>query len=578
MERRLSAIFAADMVGYSRLMEADEEGTLSRQKCHRVELIDVKIDAHHGRIVKLTGDGMIAEFPSVVEAVQCAVSIQQEMEAREADVPEDRKIRYRVAVNLGDVILEDGDVYGDGVNIAARLEALAPPGGVIVSGTAYDHLKSNIEVGYEDIGEQQLKNISRPVRAYRVELSGAADLAKSELATQSGRKPSIAVLPFANLSTDPEQEFFADGLTEDILTALSRYHELFIISRNSTFVYKGQAVNVPEVATKLGARYVVEGSVRKAGNRVRVSVQLIDTVRDAHIWADRYDRILDDIFEIQDEITASIVSTLPGRIEQAEHEQLRQKKPSSLAAYECVLAAKVLHHRSESAANATAQDLISRAIELEPTYAHAHAWKGCILGQAWGYGWCEDKDETISIAAQSVKRAAGLDDNDADVHRLLAGLNILTGDMAKALRHQERAVALNPNYDLVVVQMGEVLTWLGRAEEGIDWIKRAMRLNPHHPPRFWSHLGRAYFTARRYGEAIDAFKQMSSPDIFLHGFLAAAHAHLGEAETAKVHVAKIQELDPAFDLLAFLETMHYDDPDDLEHLHDGLAKAGLGVC
>lgn len=223
------------------------------------------------------------------------------------------------------MILEDGDVYGDGVNIAARLEALAPPGGVIVSGTAYDHLKCSIEVGYEDIGEQQFKNISRPVRAYRVELSGAADLAKSALATQSGRKPSIAVLPFANLSIDPEQEFFADGLTEDILTALSRYHELFTILRNSTFVYKGQAVNVPEVATKLGARYVVEGSVRKAGNRVRVPVQLIDKVRDAHIWADRYDRILDDIFEIQDEITASIVSTLPGRIEQAEHEQLRQK-------------------------------------------------------------------------------------------------------------------------------------------------------------------------------------------------------------------------------------------------------------
>jgi adenylate cyclase len=578
MERRLAAIFAADMVGFSRLIEADETGTLSRQKRHRTELIDRRIEAHFGRIVKLTGDGMIAEFPSVVEAVRCAVSIQREMESREQDVPESKRIRYRVAVNLGDVILDDNDIYGDGVNIAARLEALADPGGVIVSGTAYDHLKSNVEVDYEDLGEQKLKNISRPVRAYRVQLDVTDAPKGAKIQPPASTKPSIAVLPFANMSGDPEQEFFADGLTEDILTELSRYHDLFVISRNSTFVYKGQAVNIREVAAKLGARYVVEGSVRKAGNRVRVTIQLIDTVNDAHIWAEKYDRDLNDIFEIQDEITSAIVSTLPGRIEQVEHDQLARKKPSNLAAYECVLAAKVLHHRSEAQSNLKAQELIDRAIGLEPGYAHAHAWRGCILGQAWGYGWCDDRQATIEDAGVSIRHAAKLDDNDADVQRLLAGWNVVLDDIPQALRHQERAVALNPNYDLVVVQMGEVLTWMGRADEGIDWITKAMRLNPHHPPRFWSHLGRAFYTAQRYDEAISAFLQLSSLEPMQHAFLAASYARQGDLDSARSHAAKLAESSPGFDLNALLETLHYVNQADIANLREGLEAAGLGAA
>lgn len=471
--------------------------------------------------------------------------------------------------------LDDDDVYGDGVNIAARLEALAPPGGLVVSGTADDHLKSNVEVGYVDLGEQHLKNISRPVRAYRVELDGAIAAAEPAGAIATATKPSIAVLPFANMSGDPEQEFFADGLTEDILTALSRYHELFVISRNSTFVYKGQAVNIPEIAAKLGARYVAEGSVRKAGNRVRVTVQLIDTENDVHIWAERYDRDLDDIFEIQDEITSAIVATLPGRIEQAVHDQLARKKPTSLAAYECVLAAKVLHHQSNREANSRALAMIDRAIALEPDYAHAHAWRGCLRGQAWGYGWCEDRDATLTEAGDSARRAAALDDTDADVHRLLAAWNVLTGNLHQALRHQERAITLNPNYDLVVVQMGEVLTWLGRADEGIDWICKAMRLNPHHPPRFWYHLGRAYFTARRYDEAVDAFMQLASPDPMHHAFLAASHALRGDHDGASRHAATARDAGSGFDVGSFIATMHYADQADLDHLRDGLAKAKL---
>jgi adenylate cyclase len=375
------------------------------------------------------------------------------------------------------------------------------------------------------------------------------------------------------MSGDPEQEFFVDGLTEDILTELSRRRELFVISRNSTFVYKGRAINIREVARELGAQYLVEGSVRKAGDRLRVTVQLIDTETDAHIWAERYDRKLDDIFAIQDEVTAAIVATLPGRVEAAEHDQLSRKKPSSMAAYECALAAKVLHHRSTKADNAEAQALIGRALDLDPNYAHAHAWKACILGQAWSYGWCSD--DVFPQAELELEKALSLDDNDADVHRILAAVNILYNDLNRARYHQERALALNPNYDLVVVQMGELLTWLGRPEEGIEWIEKAMRLNPHHPERFWSHLGKAYFGARQYAEAIQAFMHLSSMDTMQHAFVAASYAWLGDGTAAAAHVAQLRKIDPGFKAEEFLGTMHYGSDADLQHLREGLSKSGV---
>jgi adenylate cyclase len=315
--------------------------------------------------------------------------------------------------------------------------------------------------------------------------------------------------------------------------------------------------------------------VRKAGDRLRVTVQLIDTASDAHIWAERYDRNLDDIFAIQDEVTAAIVATLPGRVEAAQHDQLARRKPSSMAAYECVLAAKVLHHRSTREDNLEAQKLIDRAVELDPGYAHAHAWRGCILGQTWGYGWCADKDATFAQVTAELETALALDDNDADVHRILAAVHITGADLNRARYHQERALALNPNYDLVVVQMGELLTWLGRPEEGIEWIEKAMRLNPHHPPRFWSHLGKAHFTARQYGEAIEAFMHLSTMDVLQHAFVAACYGWLGDRTAAAAHVARVRELDPAFDVDAFLATIHYDNDEDLQHLRDGLAKAGI---
>jgi adenylate cyclase len=579
VERRLAAILAADMVGYSGLMEADEAGTLARLRTHRLELIDPAIAKNNGRIIKTAGDGMLVEFQSVGNAVQCAVEIQRRMSRRNADVPPGRQIQFRIGINLGDVIFERDDIFGDGVNVAARLQTLAEPGGICVSRAVRDQIQvgDRFDVEFEDLGEQSVKNIVRPIRVFRVlleEKAAAAAQPAPPTATVAA-KPSIAVLPLANMSGDPEQEFFADGLTEDIITELSRFRELFVISRNSAFVYKGRATKIQDVAAELGVQYVVEGSVRKAGNRVRVTVQLIDAESDRHVWAERYDRDLEDIFAIQDEVTAAIVATLPGRVEAASHDRAKRKLTTNMAAYECVLAGKVLHHRSMREANLEAQRLLDRAISLDPEYAHAHAWKACVLGQTWVHGWTTDRDATWKQVVEELQTALALDDNDSDVHRTLAAVSITYGDHDKAAYHQERGLSLNPNYDLLVVQQGELLTWLGRPEEGIEWIQRAMRLNPYHPERFWNHLGRAYFVARRYAEAAEAFARISRPDHTHHASLAAAFAQMGNATAASAHAQEVVKQQPEFSVESYLETLHYKRESDREHHREGLLKAGL---
>ncbi|CAD0184018.1 pH-sensitive adenylate cyclase [Ruegeria sp. THAF57] len=576
MDRRLATVLAADMVGYSRLMENDEQGTLARLRTHRIELIDPAIDKNRGTIIKTTGDGMLVEFSSASDAVTCAVEVQNRMLRRNADVPRDQRIQFRIGINLDEIIFEDGDIFGSGVNIAARLEQSARAGGVVISGTVHDQVSGRLDFQYQDLGNLELKNLSQPVHAYRVELDGPSDdVEPIEEADTKVVKPSIAVLPFANMSGDTEQEFFADGLTEDLLTELSRRHELFVISRNSSFVYKGQAVNVREVGEKLGAQYIVEGSVRKAGNRVRVTVQLIDSDSDGHVWAEKYDRDLDDIFAIQDEVISAVVATLPGRIEASQQEGLTRKTPSSFAAYECVLAAKVLHHRSTRQANVEATEMIDRAIKLDPDYAHAHAWSGCIRGQAWGYGWCDDRETMLAECEEAILKAASLDDNDADVHRLMAAVEILRNNLGRARYHQERALSLNPNYDLVVVQMGELLTWSGRPEEGAEWIQKAMRLNPHHPARFWSHLGKARFCARNYHQALDDFGRLPSLDMVQNAYVAACHAWLGNDAEAREHAEAVEAVQPDISIEDIVATLHYSKEDDLYHFVRGLEKAGL---
>jgi adenylate cyclase len=579
-ERRLAAVLAADMVGYSRLMEVDESGTLARLKTHRLELIDPSIAKNRGRIIKTTGDGLLVEFQSVADAVLCAAEVQRRMARRNADVSPARWIQFRIGINLGDVIIEDNDIFGDGVNVAARLQVLAEPGGICISGAVRDQVGDRLdEIAFEDLGEQSVKNITRPIHVFRVRLESATIAAlesgKEASAAPVTRKPSIAVLPLVNMSGDPEQEFFADGLTEDIITELSRFRDLLVISRNSTFVHKGKAVKVQEVARELGVEYVLEGSVRKAGDRVRVTVQLIDAQTDRHIWAERYDRKLEDIFAIQDEVTGAIVATLPGRVEAATQERVKRKRTDNMAAYECVLAAKVLHHRSQRDANAEAQSLLDRAVALDPNYAHAHAWKACVLGQTWIYGWCADRDATFQQVADELQVALALDDNDSDVHRILAAVNLTRDDHDRAAYHQERALALNPNYDLVVVQQGEFLTWLGRPEEGIDWIRKAMRLNPYHPERFWNHLGRALYGAERFAEAAEAFARITRPDHTHHAFLAAIFAQMGNGVAAAAHAAEVVKLEPAFTVSNYLATQHYKQDADRSRHEAGLLKAGL---
>jgi adenylate cyclase len=388
-------------------------------------------------------------------------------------------------------------------------------------------------------------------------------------------KPSLVVLPFVNMSGDPEQEFFVDGLSEDIITELSRFHDLLVISRNSAFVHKGKAVKVQDIAREFGVHYVVEGSVRKAGDRVRVTVQLIDAETDRHIWAERYDRKIEDIFAIQDELTCAIAATLPGRIEAARHDRAKRKPTENMAAYEYVLTGKIMHHRSTPDDNVEAQRLLDRAIALDPKYAHAHAWKACVLGQSWVHNWCADREVTWKRVADELQIALALDDNDSDVHRILAAVNLAHGDHEKARYHQERALSLNPNNDLILVQNGELLTWLGRPLDGIEWIRKAMRLNPYHPERYWSHLGRAHYTARQYPETVEALSRLMRPDHTHHALLAAALAQLGDKTAAAAHAQEVLKEVPAFSNQRFLSTLHYLLDSDSDHLHEGLLKAGL---
>jgi adenylate cyclase len=591
LRQRLVAILAADGVGYSRLMAGDERATLAALDAAR-EQFSQHTAAHQGRVIDMAGDSVLAVFDTAIGAATAALDVQQALNAALAGVPEDRRLLFRVGIHLGDVIEKaDGTVYGDGVNIAARLQAMAPAGGVTVSDSIHHAVKGKLAASFADQGLQQVKNIAEPVRAFNMQGPARASAPAPGVAEGSGArlatgavdkpaqartdKPAIAVLPLNNMSGDPEQEYFADGITEDIITELSRFRDLFVISRNSTFKYKGQPINVLKVAAELGVNYVLEGSVRKAGNRIRITVQLIDAASDTHVWAERYDRDLADIFAIQDELTSTIVSILPGRVEAASGERAARKTTGNLAAYECVLTGKRLHHRSRREDNLQALSLLDRAIALDPSYAHAHAWRACTLGQAWVNGWSADPEATQILIVASLQTALALDENDSDVHRILAAINLVQRHHDACLFHQQRALNLNANDDLVVVQQGEILTWKGEAEEGIEWVRKAMRLNPYHPERFWGHLGRAYFTARRYADAAAAVRHMSRLDAGQHASLAACLIQAGDAAGAREQVGLALDGAPGFSVAEFLKTLHYFHDAEFEHVRASMLKAGL---
>ena len=421
-------------------------------------------------------------------------------------------------------------------------------------------------------------HMGQPARALPV-LGGAAPsepAASAHRTVASGTEgPAIAVLPLNNMSGDPEQEFFVDGITEDIITELSRFRELIVISRNSSFKYKGQPIEVNKVAAELRVQYVVEGSVRKAGKHIRLTVQLIDAETDTHVWAERYDRELADIFAIQDELTSAIVSILRGRIEAASGERAARKTTTNLAAYECVLTGKRLHHRNSRADNIQALAMLDRAIELDATYAHAHAWRGCTLGQAWTNDWSADPQATLAEVLHSMRTALSLDENDSDVHRILAAVYLVQHQHERCLRHQQRARDLNPNDDLIVVQQGEILTWQGKADEGVEWVLKAMRLNPYHPERFWNHLGRAYFTARRYDEAADAMRHISAPTGGQFAVIAGCLAQMGDMQGAAEQAGNTVRNEPDFSTSQFLKTLYYFNDSDSAHMSASLLKAGV---
>jgi adenylate cyclase len=575
MERRLAAIFAADVVGYSRLMGADEAGTLARLKSLRKELVGPKITGGRGRIVKLMGDGLLAEFPSVVEAVRCAVDIQQAMVAREPDLPSENRIRLRIGVNLGDIIVEGSDIYGDGVNIAARLEGLAEPGGICISGKVCEEIRNKLPAAFEDKGEQKVKNIREPIRVYRWTGAAAEPVSSSEAVLPLPDKPSIAVLPFDNMSGDAEQEYFADGLTEDIITALSRFQTFFVIARNSSFTYKGQSVNVGKVGRELGVAYVVEGSVRKSGNRVRITAQLVEAASGNHIWAERYDHDFTDMFDLQDDVTRSIVAAIPGRLESADLNRIKRKRPEDMAVYDYVLRGKMHHHRGTRDDNAEALRLLDKAIELDPEFAESYAWKACTLGQALARGFGENKEEIFAQDVAAVEKALSLDENNFECHWIMCEVRMLVAKMEEAERHHQTAFALNPNDPRVVAQRSELLTWLGRPIEGVDWARQSMRLDPYNAAGRAHLLGRALFISGSYEDAIEAFKQVPVPRFSHHAEIAACYAQLGSDEKASQHAEQVLSLNPDFSIAEHVRGLPFKESRDRDRYRDGLRKAGL---
>jgi TolB-like protein len=566
-QRRLAAILAADVVGYSRMMELDETGTLAALRERRRQVLEPVIDRHRGRIFKVTGDGTLAEFASAVSAVECAVDLQRQMAAANADLPEEKRIVVRIGVNLGDVMVEGSDLYGDGVNIAARLESIAEPGGIVISGTAHDHVRNKVQAGFDDRGVHVLKNLDEPVRVFAITGMRTAGTAKAK-----DDRPSIAVLPFANLSGEAEQQYFSDGVSEDIITELSRFPSLKVVARNSSFQYRGQAVDVRRVARDLGVRYVLEGSVRRMAKRVRISAQLIDAVTGSHVWAERYDRDLEGLFEVQDEVTRTIVATLIGRVENAEMKSARQKPTQSLRAYEALLRG-IEHLRGVGdEENRRARELFETAIALDPGYALAHAYLCLALLVEHRY---ENTPETIKQRAlDSGLTAVRLDPNESRCHQFIAQAYRFRGQFDLAASHAERGMALNPNDANGIANAGVILAVVGRAEEGIALIQQAMRLNPFHPDWYWAGIAIGMYVTRRYEEALAANQRLSTPTSYwVVARAAACLAQLGRLEEARAQAAEVLRLKP--DLHLATERLSYKNPADAEHVREGMRKAGL---
>ena len=571
VQRRLAAILAADVVGYSRLMELDEVGTLAALKSRRNDILAPMVARHQGRVFKVTGDGVMVEFASAVNAVQCAIDLQRAMTEAANDQPEDRRIVLRIGINLGDVMVERGDLYGDGVNIAARLETAADPGGIFISGAAYDQVRNKFETAFEELGEHSLKNIGAPVRVYRV--AGLARLPIPAAAAPAD-KPSVAVLPFVSMSGDVEQQFFGDGITEDIITELARFRSLHVLARNTSFRYRGQDVDVQRVGRELGVQYIVEGSVRRIGDRIRITAQLIDTASGHHVWAERFDRNQEELFAVQDQVVKTIAATLVGRLNAAATERAQRKPPASLAAYELVLRGDALPVFRPGALE-EARRLFEQAIALDPGYAKAYA----LLANVEMTEWNRDFDappEALNRTHELAQKAVALDPNDSSSQIALARVHQARGAYSLAEYHYLKALELNPNSAVLHAGLGDLHITLGQPLKALDYFRQARVLDPYFNPTWlWPITGIAHFMARQYEEAIAALERSIEPPYWVHVYLAASHAMLGNDERARFHAAETMRLRPDFSTARSMRQQWLRLDSDRAHLAEALRKAGL---
>ncbi len=631
MERRLAAILAADMMGYSRLMAADEAGTFARQKAQRKELIDPKIREYGGRVVKSTGDGVLVEFPSVVDALRCAVTIQLAMPDREAAVPKENRIAYRIGINLGDIIIEDDDIYGDGVNVAARLETLAEPGGICVSRTVVNHVKGKVASDFDDQGEQEVKNIPEPVHVFRVlmEPEAASELTAgtkrgswrrrtaaaaaaavlviavigtmvwqpwaprvepasvAAMALPLPDKPSIAVLPFDNMSADPEQAYFADGMTDDLITGLSKLSGLFVISRNSTFTYKGKPVKVRQVAEELGVRYVLEGSVRRSGDQVRVNAQLIDAFTGYHLWAEKYDGQMTDVFGLQDEVVGSIVSALAVNLGDDDAVTHTSKDTESPEAYDAYLQGKELFRVRDPENTAKAISFFNKAVELDPEFHRAHAALATAYWRVFSRSWVERAGLSASTtdAFDTTKKflALALKKPTAEAYETSAEILLWDSQYQAALRDINEAITLDPNEADSYITKSWILIRSGHAREAEENALLAMRLNPSYPATYLQTLGEALFHQDRFEEAADVLERVvqREPEYeYTYRYLAASYGHLGRLEEAKSAIREFEELRAGSDggpltVQSVGDFTPFADENYRASLQEGLRKAGV---
>jgi TolB-like protein len=579
VERRLAAILAADVVGYSRLMAADEAGTLAHLNQLRTEVIEPKINQFRGRIVGSAGDSLLVEFTSAVNAVECAVQMQGSLAEQNSALPGERRMAFRMGVNLGDVIAEGDTIYGDGVNIAARLENMAEPGGICISRNVLDQVRGKLSCAYTDLGEQRVHNIPQLIQAYKVQPNATVGSAKPILPLPD--KPSIAVLPFENLSGDREQEYFADGIVEEIITALSRFRQLFVIARNSSFTYKGRPVDVKQVGRELGVRYVLEGSIRKAGNRVRITGQLVDASTGAHLWADRFDGGMEDIFDLQDQVTSSVIGAIAPKLEQAEIERSKRKPTENLDAYDYFLRGMACVHQWKRETTEEAVSLFARAIELDPNFASAYGMTARCYSLRKAGGWMTDREYETAEAQRLARRAAELGKHDA-LALSTAGIALafVVGDLEDGGALIDRALVLNPNLAWAWLFSGWVKVWSGDPVTGIDRVSRALRLSPQDPHLFsmQSAIACAHLFSGRYAEALSWAEaaMLEQPNTLIATCTAAASAALAGQQTQALRaMSRLRQLDPKMRLSNLRGLFPIQRSEDFAKWSEGLRKAGL---